>query len=257
MLEQLHAEAFSIEIFLETSDMLGITTPIDFLAIKETINFGFNAREKVLDEGDEIDFNGVYPLKEFYRSIALAQHFGVPTRFLDWSESPLVACYFAAEKASCIGEDHELRSIDNKIAVYYFNVWPLSDDSPIEIIKSPRHENINLLSQKGLFVNFKYSNSFFIENRRWPCFFDYYPKIQIRRALLPATKADDLLEDCFLILVLAVTPYSLILRMLLRPMNINTSCLRYRLDYILTTHQQSTNEIAQNIGGIAIPTCCL
>lgn len=205
VLNQVHAEALSIAFFLETSDTLGITTPIDFLAIKETIDFGFDARAKALDNGEEINFDSIYPLKGYYRSIALAQHFGVPTRFLDWSESPLVACYFAAEKASSIIEDIEILETD-KIAIYYFNVWPLKHNNPIEIIKSPRHENINLLKQKGIFVDFKHANSFFIENSRWPCLYDYYPEIQIHRALLPASKADDLLR---LLLNLGVSRHSL------------------------------------------------
>jgi hypothetical protein len=35
---------------------------------------------------------------------ALMQHYGKPTRFLDWSGSPFVASYFASEHAACEGD---------------------------------------------------------------------------------------------------------------------------------------------------------
>ena len=67
--------------------------------------------------------------------MALAQHHEIPTRLLDWSSNPYVACYHAAASAVLAGR--ECLKPDQKIAVFAFDFNDLSKVTGIKHVKVP------------------------------------------------------------------------------------------------------------------------
>jgi len=85
-------------------------------------------------------------------TIALAQHHGVPTFFLDWSENPVTSCYFAVQDAE---SDIAVWALNAKLIerryIYHMEDLVSQKSSGIlHLIRPSAFQNEYLSAQKGL-----------------------------------------------------------------------------------------------------------
>ncbi|MDE2778138.1 MAG: FRG domain-containing protein [Chloroflexota bacterium] len=113
------------------------------------------------------DWEYSWPQEQIIETLALAQHHGVPTRFLDFTEDPLIAAYFAAANAWNPKKGSRITGKERR----YLSVWVIDlrfvkalnsiggrYPERIREIRVPRANNSYLHAQQAFFLTDRGAN---------------------------------------------------------------------------------------------------
>ena len=158
---QARAEFKAVHEFLSEADAAGLRIPErgGSRLLQEDPTILFKSR----------DWEVGWPQEEVWEAIALAQHHGVPTRFLDFTEDGWVAAFWAAFHAWKSLEGEGEGTQEPQIAVWVVDlrfiraINAVNKQYPerIAVVRVPRGNNEYLHAQEGLFLIDRGANDVF------------------------------------------------------------------------------------------------
>lgn len=147
--DQIRREFWDVSYFVKIADGLGFDMPGDLLELLNPIKFNISE--------DKNFYDWYYTTKAGWKElISIAQHYGVKTRYLDFTFNPYTALFFAAMEVTkkYQGECDKIPESNN-----HFSLWVLDKDylnnsgCSIDHFEVPTARNKYLNAQKGLFLS--------------------------------------------------------------------------------------------------------
>lgn len=139
-------------LFVKGIDNLGLNTTDDSYKLIKTINRNSNITgSSILSTFEANKFPEYNQLSE----LALAQHFGVKTRLLDFTENPLIAVFFASESAFPF--EFLNKEKKEKIGVWVIPkllIDVIEQEGSLQYVDVKKFQNNYISAQKGVFINY-------------------------------------------------------------------------------------------------------